>query len=81
VGSPASGVFQAIYRVFDLNVQVESTAWDTVITGKGKTKRPSAPRAPRGLPFLNTHQRRLNSAVARATLEYSPTIPWVENHG
>jgi hypothetical protein len=46
VGSPASGVFQAIYSVFDLNVQVESTAWDTVITGKGKTKHPSAPCSP-----------------------------------
>ena len=29
VGSPASGVFQAIYSVFDLNVKVESTTENT----------------------------------------------------
>jgi hypothetical protein len=28
-----------------------------------------------------SRQRRLNSAVADATQEYSPNVPWVETHG
>src|SRR5437899_9072902 len=51
------------YRVFDLNVQVESTTGNTGITGKSKTKPPRDPRDPRGLLFLNTQVK--NALVRR----------------
>jgi len=36
VGSPASGVFQTIYSVFDLNVKVESTTGAPGLCGRAK---------------------------------------------